>query len=415
MSTDDRLANNPGSVLAQPLVLPCGAEIPNRVVKGAMTEQLSDQNNSPTEELFRLYERWGQGGTGVLLTGNVMIDRRALEGPRNVVLEDDRDLTKLEQWVERAQRNGSQLWMQISHPGRQTPRGVSELIVAPSEVPLQGNLRRLFSPPRELSGAEIEEIIDRFAVTAELAKRAGFSGVQIHGAHGYLNSQFLSPLVNLRNDEWGGTPTKRMRFLLEVVARVRQKVGAAYPIAVKLNSADFQRGGFTEEDSMNVVAALEDAGIDLLEISGGSYEKTAFMGRADADEQQSSRESTSQREAYFLEYAKKVRARSSLPLLLTGGLRTVSVMSSLIDQGLVDCVGLARPLTIHPDFTKDAIEGRIEQAAKVKVELGIKMFDDMLQSLWHQEQMKRMARGKEPKLQLSRLLALGKGIYNTFG
>jgi 2,4-dienoyl-CoA reductase-like NADH-dependent reductase (Old Yellow Enzyme family) len=406
---------NPASALAQPLKLPCGVEIPNRVVKGAMTEQLADENKSPTEELFRLYERWGQGGTGVLLTGNVMVDRRALEGPRNVAVEDDRDLDKLKEWAARAQLNGSQLWMQISHPGRQTPRGVSDLIVAPSAVPLQGRLRRLFSPPRELTVSEIEEIIGRFGVTAEVAKRAGFSGVQIHGAHGYLNSQFLNPLVNLREDEWGGTSEKRMRFLLEVVKVVREKVGPDYPISVKLNSADFQRGGFTEEDSMKVVSALEGAGIDLLEISGGSYEKTAFMGTADSDDEESDRESTRLREAYFLEYAKKVRARTRLPLLLTGGLRTVSVMSSIIDEGLVDCVGLARPLTIHPDFTRDAIEGRIEQAAKVKVELGIKMFDDMLQSLWHQEQMKLMARGKEPDLKLSRLLALGKGIYNTFG
>ncbi len=414
MSTSTPANSDSASPLARPLELPCGVAIANRVIKGAMTEQLADSTHGPTEELIRLYERWGCGGTGVLLTGNVMVDHRALEGPRNVVIEDDRHLAKLREWTERAQRNGAQLWAQLNHPGRQTPKGVSELIVAPSAVPLQGSLRRLFSPPRALTGSEIEDIIARFATAADIAKQAGFAGVQLHGAHGYLNSQFLSPLTNLRNDEWGGTPEKRRRFLLETVKAMREKVGPAFPIGVKLNSADFQRGGFTEEDSMEVVSALEAAGIDLLEISGGSYEKTAFMGNADADDT-GTRESTRRREAYFLVYAEKVRQRTSLPLMLTGGLRTVAVMESIIEDGLVDCVGLARPLTIHPDFTRDALAGNIEEVAATKVNLGIRIFDDMLQSWWHQEQMKRMGRGLEPKLNLNRFVAWGKGLLNTFG
>lgn len=397
--------------LGTPFTLPCGHVLPNRFMKGAMTEQMSDAENAPTETLVRLYERWGRGGCGALLTGNVMVDRRALEGPRNVAVEDERDLPMLRRWAEAAQANGSQLWMQISHPGRQTPRGVSREVVAPSAVPLSGSYTFLFTKPRALTEAEIHAIIARFAETARVAKLAGFAGVQIHSAHGYLNSQFLSPRTNLRTDQWGGPLDNRMRFLLAIVERTRAAVGPGYPIAVKLNSADFQRGGFTEEESMAVVCALEAAGIDLLEISGGTYERPVMMGTEGTPEL---RESTKRREAFFLEYAQKVRQRSPVPLMLTGGLRAPATMEEILQGGAVDVIGIARPLALDPDFCAKAIAGDPTRAQDAHIATGVRMFDDLLQSLWHQEQFKLMAAGQVPDPHFSKWVALRRGLRNIF-
>ncbi len=397
--------------LAAPLTLPCGHVIPNRFIKGAMTEQMSDRHNAPTEALVRLYERWGRGGCGCLLTGNVMVDRRALEGPRNVAVEDERDLPMLRRWAEAAQANGSQLWMQISHPGRQTPRGVSSEVVAPSAVALKGQVGLMFTKPRALTEGEIHELIQRFARTAGIAKEAGFAGIQIHSAHGYLNSQFLTPLVNQRTDQWGGSLENRMRFLLAVVRQTREAVGANYPIALKLNSADFQRGGFTEEESMAVVRALEVAGIDLLEISGGSYERPVMVGSGMPEQ----RDSTRRREAYFLEYAEKVRKETRVPLMLIGGLRSPMVMEGILADGAVDVIGVARPMALDPDFCRKAIAGEVERAHEADLRTGLRSLDDMLQSLWHQEQFKLMSEGKEPNLRLGKWGALGRGLANIFG
>ena len=244
-------------VLSRPISLPCGGELPNRIAKSAMSEQLSDEYNSPTEGHARLYRRWAEGGTGLSLTGNVMVDRRSREGLRNVVVEDDGDLLFLQRWASEGQVDGCRLWMQISHPGRQTAPGVSKAIVAPSPVRLK-KMGPLFTTPRELRSDEIERLIDRFATTAAVARMAGFSGVQVHGAHGYLCAQFLSPVTNRRTDEWGGTLDNRMRFLLEVARAVRESVGADFPVSVKLNTNDFQRGGSSVRDAEVVAAARGD-------------------------------------------------------------------------------------------------------------------------------------------------------------
>jgi 2,4-dienoyl-CoA reductase-like NADH-dependent reductase (Old Yellow Enzyme family) len=271
----------------------------------------------------------------------------------------------------------------------------------------------MFVEPRALTGDEIRELIERFAFTAKMAKETGFSGIQIHSAHGYLNSQFLSPLTNRRDDEWGGPLENRMRFLLSNVRAARSAVGTAFPISVKLNSADFQRGGFSEVESMQVVAALEAEGVDLLEISGGNYEMPMMV--ATGESKALTRESSIQREAFYLNYAKKVRAKTRMPLMLTGGLRSVEVMESIVADGSVDCVGLARPLALDPDFSRKAMEHRVERAPQAKVNIGIKMFDDMLQSLWYQEQLHLMGAGRDPKINYSRLVALAKGMWNLFG
>ena len=168
----------------------------------------------------------------------------------NVVVEDEKYLSDLTRWATACQKNGSHLWMQINHPGRQAPKFNKEVVSASNVIlPI---MKGMFKEPRPLEEAEIWEIIEGFGRTALIAQKAGFKGVQIHGAHGYLVNQFLSTLTNLRTDKWGGSLENRARFALEIYRNIREKVGKKFPIGIKINSADFQRGAFTEEESLQV-------------------------------------------------------------------------------------------------------------------------------------------------------------------
>lgn len=374
------------SPLAAPLPLPCGAVLPNRLAKSAMSENLAGPDHAPDARLERLYTRWGGGGAGLLLTGNVMVDRTALGEPHNVVVEDERPLDALRRWAAASQASGTPTWVQLNHPGRQSPATLSKVPVAPSAVPLR---LPAFRPPRALAEAEIEGLVGRFARAAGVCRRAGFSGVQVHGAHGYLVSQFLSPLANVRTDGWGGDATRRRRFLVEVVRAIRAEVGPGFPVGVKLNSADFQRGGFSEEESMEVVEVLEAEGVDLLEISGGTYEKPQMTGVPQ-------RSSTVAREAYFLEYAAKVRGRTKLPLWLTGGFRTRAGMEAALNSGAVDVIGLARPLVLDPEAPRRLLDGSSEGCPVAPRRTGVRPLDALLEVSWYTWQLHRIAAGKEP-------------------
>lgn len=385
------------------LALPCGVKIPNRLAKAAMSEQLGDYYNSPTSELVRLYKRWAEGGLGLSITGNVMVDRWALGEPCNVVVEDERDLAKLSEWAVAGKSQGGKIIMQINHPGRQSPTFVSSQPVAPSAVGV--NIGGMFAVPRALKDSEILEIIERFGKTAQIAVKAGFDGVQIHSAHGYLISQFLSPRANLREDDWGGTPEKRRRFLLEIVKTVRKAIGNQVILSVKLNSADFQKGGFSQEDSMAVVQELEKEKIDLLEISGGTYEASAMMGDGQ-------KESTRKREAYFLEYAEMVRKQIKLPLMLTGGFRTAEAMKAALASGTVDLIGLARPLAVEPDLPARILASNANARPSKPHHVGIKMFDGFVELIWHTQQLHRMGAGKNPDPNRSAWLTLISGLLH---
>jgi 2,4-dienoyl-CoA reductase-like NADH-dependent reductase (Old Yellow Enzyme family) len=398
------------SALAKPLLLPCGASLPNRLAKAAMSEVLGDASGAPGERLVRLYDRLGRGGAGLLISGHVIISRDGRGEPGNVVVEDDRHLAALRRWAEAAQSHGSRLWMQVNHTGRQSPRRLTPVPVAPSAVGLRGFFGT-FAAPRALGEPEIADLVARFAQTAAIARDAGFAGVQVHGAHGYLVSQFLSPLANRRDDRWGGALEGRMRFLLEIVRAIRARVGASFPIGVKLNSADFQRGGFEVDDARVVAQVLEREGVDLLEISGGNYESPAMAGRGELPAQ--TRASTREREAYFLEYAKQIRAVTKLPLMLTGGMRTAAMMNEVVASGAVDVVGLARPLTFEPDLPNRLLSGASTGAAPLRIATGVKKVDDMLQVFWFQQQLHRMADGHEPDPALGRWSALAHGVRHT--
>jgi 2,4-dienoyl-CoA reductase-like NADH-dependent reductase (Old Yellow Enzyme family) len=219
----------PQQTLSQPLKLANGGSLKNRIAKSAMSEALGTTDNRPTERLERLYGAWADGGVGLCITGNVMIDRRAIGEPNNVAVEDEADLDALKRWAAAGTRNGTQLWMQINHPGKQAPKGLNRETVSPSAIPFRADLASFFAVPRELTATEIDDLIVRYGRTAAIAKKAGFSGVQIHGAHGYLVNQFLSPHHNRREDTWGGTPEKRRAFVLAVLAEIREASSSTPP------------------------------------------------------------------------------------------------------------------------------------------------------------------------------------------
>ncbi len=370
-----------------------------------MSEVLADADGGPSEALIRAYARWGKSGAGMLLTGNVMVDRGGLGERGNVVIEDDRHLAAFIRWAAAGQTHGAQMWMQLNHAGRQSPRKLTRTPVAPSVVPMKGFFG-VFATPRALTEPEILAIIGRFATAAKLAQRAGFAGVELHAAHGYLISQFLSPRTNRRDDAWGGDATRRSRFLLELVHAIRAAVGPTYPIAVKLNSADFQRGGFTIDEAMDVARALDAAGVDLLEVSGGSYEAPVMAG--------SERASTKEREAYFLDYARKIREVTTMPILLTGGLRSRAGMEHALESGAVDVIGLARPMTYEPDLPNKLLDGTLDAAPEINIRSRLKKIDNALQVMWFQAQIHELGKGNEPDLALGKWAAVWRGLRASF-
>ena len=351
-------------ILAQSLTLPCGAVIPNRLVKAAMTEGLATPDGVPTEALERLYGMWSDGGPGMLLSGNIQVDADHLERPGNVVIDrepDDAMRSALTSWATAATRNGNHFWAQISHAGRQTQSNVNPHPKAPSAVKV-GLPGGQFGEPVALTVPEIEDIVKRFGICAAAVKAAGFTGVQVHAAHGYLLSEFLSPRTNLRTDQYGGDLANRARALLEIVAEVRAAVGPEFPVAVKLNSADFQKGGFAFEDSLQVAAWLEEASVDLIEISGGTYEQPKLMGLtgAEEEEKQNVAESTMMREAYFVDFALAMQDKVSIPLMVTGGFRRLAAMEQAVEGGGADLIGLGRPMCVMTDAPNRLLQGLAE-------------------------------------------------------
>ncbi|MDO8289381.1 MAG: NADH:flavin oxidoreductase/NADH oxidase family protein [Parvibaculum sp.] len=412
--------------IASPLTLPCGVTIKNRIIKGAMTEGLGDAQNRATEGHQRLYKRWAEGGAGVLLTGNVQIDRRYMERPGNVAIDGQQSneaIAALRAYAQAGTINNTHLWMQISHAGRQTPISVSKEPLAPSDIPLDMPGAQ-FGKPRAATTAEIEDVIRRFAHTATIARDTGFTGVQIHGAHGYLISEFLSPDVNTRTDEWGGSLENRARLLLETVRAVRKAVGSDFPISVKLNSADFQRGGFSHMDAIRVASWLNAEGLDLLEISGGTYEQPRLVGLDDLtlhpEKSETRKESTIAREAYFLEYAKDIRAATTMPLMVTGGFRTVDGMNAALASNTMDVVGIARPMCVDPSAPARLLSGstRSIPAFEKTLKIGpgilgphsrfnlVKALNGWGQQGWFCLQLLRMGAGLDPDPKL--------GVFKAF-
>ena len=388
--------------IASNFTLPCGAILKNRIAKSAMSENIGTLSNAPTKTLINAYEVWAKGNPGLLITGNVMIDRKALGEPRNVVVEDYTHFDLLKAWAKTVKGTGVHLWPQLNHPGRQAFGIINKKIVAPSAVPLKmGGVSKMFKLARPLTEEEIFDIIKRFGNSAIIMKEAGFTGCQIHGAHGYLVSQFLSPISNTRKDRWGGSLKNRARFVKEVYREIRSQVGPDYPIGIKINSADFQRGGFTESESMEVVQFLSREGIDLIEISGGNYEKPAMV-------KGSHKQSTFEREAYFLDYIEKARKITDKPLLLTGGFRSVKLMEDALEEGKLDVIGLGRPFCLYPNLAQDIFDEKETCFEAPVPTTGIKLLDKIggVELPWYELQIQRLGKGKNPKPNLPGIWAL---------
>ena len=348
-------------MIETPLTLPCGAQIPNRLCKAAMTEGLASPQGEPTEALERLYGIWSDGGAGLLLSGNVQIDGDHLERPGNVIIDSEPSEAMqgaLGRWAAAGTRSGNHFWAQISHAGRQCQKIVNPQPKAPSAVKL-GLPGGQFGEPQPMTEEDIEAVITGFARCAKVVIDAGFTGIQLHAAHGYLLSQFLSPRSNQRQDQWGGSLENRARLLLASVSRVRAAVGPNVPISVKLNSADFQRGGFDFDESLQVAKWLEQASVDLIEISGGTYEQPRLLNLDGMEpvEEQSIAASTRAREAYFVDFAEAMHKEVSIPLMVTGGLRRLDAMKLALESGAADMIGIGRPMCVMTDAPAQLLSG----------------------------------------------------------
>lgn len=344
--------------ITKELKLPNGVTIRNRIVKSAMSEALADENNNPSQAHVDLFAKWGQGGAGILITGNTPVDRLHLEHAGNFVLDQNSDLGKVSALVKAGQAGGAKMLAQLSHAGRQTPERVNPNPTSISEVrlALPG-----YGQPQSLTEAEIPAVIEKYVTSAKVAQDVGFDGVQIHAAHGYLLSSALSPRINTRTDRWGGPKLQnRARLLLAVVSAVRAAVAPRFIVAVKLNSSDFQKGGFDHADSVKVAAMLEQEGIDFIEISGGNFEEPTAYAHA------KKQDSTKLREAYFLEYAAEINAALHIPLMVTGGFRTANVMNQAIDSGKTDLIGIGRPFITDPAFAAKLLSGDLERAPTIE-------------------------------------------------
>lgn len=382
-----------------PLTLPNGIELPNRLAKAAMEENMAITGHLPGEEIFRLYQQWANGGTGLLITGNVMVDHRAMTGPGGIALEKDTPIAPFKKWAQAAQKNGTHIWMQINHPGRQVYAAMGGKVLSPSNVALDmGKHSKLFGQPVAMSELEIQELIERFAITARKAVEAGFNGIQIHAAHGYLLSQFLSPLTNQRTDKWGGSLENRARLLLEIVKAVQLAVPKETAISVKLNSADFQRGGFDSNDALQVIKSLGELNIDLVEVSGGSYESPAMQGNT-ADGR------TLEREAYFLKFAKDMAKQATMPIMTTGGITRLPIAQQVIDEG-VQMAGLGRALAFSPALPNLWKTQPQTQAKLPEINWKNKTMGSVATMAITKRQLQRMGNGKMPKSNSSAIFSL---------
>lgn len=388
------------ALLGIPLSLQNGSSIRNRIGKAAMEESLCDKNYGPSKALISLYEKWSRSGAGLLITGNVMVDRKALTGPSNVIVEDQTNIEGLKAWARAAKSGGAQIWAQINHPGRQVFAMVNAEPVAPSAIAVEiKGAKGMFATPRALTNAEIKNIIKRFAATTAVMEKAGFDGVQIHGAHGYLISQFLSPHSNKRTDQWGGSIENRARLLVEIVRAVRLAVGSGFGVSIKLNSADFQKGGFSEDDAEAVIRMLNTEKLDLLEISGGTYEAPAMAGQTGdepSERVEEKRASTKAREAYFLDFAKNARAYAKMPLMVTGGFRSKAGMDAALEDGALDMVGMGKPFSHNPSIANELLNGTMTKVELKKIKLPIAALSSMAEMAWAKSQMHRIGEGKRP-------------------
>lgn len=394
------------NLLFTPITLPNGTTIKNRFFKSAMSEGMGTKNFQPKRNIATLYKRWAEGGTGLIITGNIMVDPKGTAEPGNIVFDKNSNMEILKDWAKQGQQHGAKVMVQLNHPGKQVPKTIAKETVAPSAVPLGNGLNKLFSTPRALTTSEVEELVQKFVTSAKITKEAGFSGVQIHAAHGYLISQFLSPHDNRRTDKYGGSLENRMRFLKEIYLGMREELGKDFPIGIKINSTDFKEDGLTEEDSLETIVELANLGLDFVEISGGTYERPAMMGAT----------SKSTNQVFFAEYSKKLKQKIDIPVVVTGGIRSINAMNTLLNDNTTDFIGIARPLTIDPNIPNKIKQGTYTIVETTRVSTGVKKLDKIFGSLlgivYYQVLMQNIAKGKEPKATKNAWPSLIQAVYH---
>jgi len=391
------------------------------LANAATSEYLADPNtNNPNEKHFCLYQRWSSGGSGMVLTGNVMVERLCKENSRNVVLDKMSDLSTFRTWAKSFKQNGDQQQedalsiMQINHAGRQSPLASTGLLNRPisisggwnSRLLLPGLLGKilgwfLFLTPKKMDWHEIQKVTAQFVTSAKLAKETGFDGVQIHAAHGYLLAQSLSPNGNLRNDNYGGTPEGRRKLLLEIIPAVREAVGKDFVLGVKLNTKDRRNDGLDRENEcIDLIAKLSDLKqLDFIELSGGSFEDFFLLSSAG--------QGTHQPFAHRLHSAmqKSPKEAKNMPrIMLTGGFRSAADMSNALELGMADFIGLGRPCCVNPSFPHDILTGKQKLMKDVPLDtyFAKALLEPVLNALWYQRQIDLLSQNKEfdPKLSI---------------
>jgi len=385
------------AALTDPLELPCGLVLANRLGRAAMTEALSDRRNDPTARHDRLYAANARGGAGLVLTGNAMVDRRHLERARNVVVDAATDVAALRRLARNAAATPT--LVQLAHPGRQVNRYVQPHPVSPSGGPAL-KIAGAFAAPRALGRAEIDELRGRFVDAALRVVDAGFPGVEIHGAHGYLISSFIDPERNRREDGYGGDLEGRARLLLEIVTDLRAALPAGAPVAVKLDARDG-----AEQELVELGGLLERAGIDLIEVSGGNYERPAMAGyEADGSEIRSEHESP------FWNAAAELTAAVGVPVMLTGGFRTRAEVDRALATDVCTMIGAGRPLAVRPALAARFVRGETDVLDRPGPRLGgpasvRRMLGAAAGTGWHRIQLARTGAGRPPLMRMPAPLA----------
>ncbi|ULT87320.1 hypothetical protein L3Y34_006844 [Caenorhabditis briggsae] len=358
-------------ILGEQLCFPNGCQAQNRFLKAALTEILSTyspdepkKHGLPTDSILNIYDKWGHGKFGMILTSNVLVDPTNLEAAGNAIIYQEGECHErralFTHWAKLMKQDGALAVMQLSHAGRQTPSYVNPTPWSASDIQLVSGVRyTTYGKPKPLSTEQVKtEVVDRFVYAAKYAYECGFHGIQLHAAHGYLLSQFTSPTTNKRTDKYGGSLENRQRVILEIYNAIRAEIPAStgFLVGIKTNSVEFQAEGTTLEQGKEMCRVYEESGFDFVELSGGTYEKMALCHE---------RESTKKREAFFLEFAEQIRpVFNKTVVYLTGGFRSVSAMVAAISSNATQGIGLGRPITAEPDLPKKILEGSVPSAVQ---------------------------------------------------
>jgi 2,4-dienoyl-CoA reductase-like NADH-dependent reductase (Old Yellow Enzyme family) len=341
--------------LFEPTVLN-GVVLSNRFVRSATWEGLAAPGGYATEELGKLLMGLAQGQVGLIITGHAYVSPEGQAAPAQLGIHTDGHVPLLKEMVDKVHDAGGKIAVQVSHGGRYALKLPNVVRIGPSTIERRGEIRC-----REMTKEEIHRVVAQFAEAARRAKTAAFDAIQIHAAHGYLLSEFLSPFFNKRTDAYGGPVRHRATFLLEVVRAVRQEVGDRFPVLVKLNSQDFLEGGFTVEDMLEVASLLGDAAVDSIEMSGGHHVEGIFgtffparKGRPKGEEG-----------PYYLNEARRYKERVQVPLMLVGGIRSLEWARRVVSEGIADYVSLCRPLIREPGLINRWKSGDMTKSACV--------------------------------------------------